>query len=128
MKFRRIFWVICDISSKFWRFVRWTKFKNHRFKKIFKIFDLIRRNQNENIFERVNDFDIKTRLLIEFFFSNTTNANLSNISTYNYSNVVDETFELINENEIKKSDQAMQIKQCIEIERHFESRIENSRE
>jgi hypothetical protein len=41
------------------------------------------------------------------FFFDTTNANLSDILTYNYSNAVDETFELINENEIKRA-----IKQC----------------
>jgi uncharacterized sodium:solute symporter family permease YidK len=47
-------------------------------------------------------FDIKTRLLIEFFFFDTTNANLSDILTYNYSNAIDETFKLIDKNEIKK--------------------------
>jgi hypothetical protein len=107
MKFRRVFRVICDISSRLWRFVRWAKSKSHRFKEISKIFDLIRRNQNDNVLECVNDFDIKIRLLIELFFSDTTNANLSDISTYNYSNAVDETSALINENEIKRA-----IKRC----------------
>ncbi len=106
-KFRRIFRIICDISSRLWRFVRWAKSKSHRFKKISKIFDLIRRDQNDNVLECVNNFNIKTRFLIELFFFDTTNANLSDISTYNYSNAVDETFELINENEIKRT-----IKRC----------------
>jgi hypothetical protein len=107
MKFRRIFRVICDISSRLWRLTRWAKIKSHRFKKVSKISNLIRRDQNDNVFEHANDFDIKARLLIEFFFSNTTNANLDDISTYIYLNAVDETFELIDENEIKRA-----IKQC----------------
>ncbi len=41
------------------------------------------------------------------FFFDTTNANWNDISTYNYSNAVDKTFELINENEIKRA-----IKRC----------------
>jgi hypothetical protein len=45
MKFRRVFRVICNISSSFWRFVRWTKSKNYRLREVSKIFDLIRRNQ-----------------------------------------------------------------------------------
>jgi hypothetical protein len=107
MKFRRVFRVICDISSRFWRFVREAKSKSHRLKKISKIFNLICRNQNDIVLERINNFNIKTRFLTKFFFFDTTNANLNDISTYNYSNTVDETFELINENEIKKT-----IKRC----------------
>ncbi len=107
MKFRRVFRVICDISSRLWRLVRWTKFKSHRLKKISKISDLIRRDQNDNVLECVNDFNIKIKLLIKFFFFDTTNANLSDISTYNYSSAVDETSALINENEIKRA-----IKRC----------------
>jgi predicted RNA binding protein with dsRBD fold (UPF0201 family) len=107
MKFRRIFRIICNISSRFWRLVRWAKFKSHRLKEISKIFDLIRRNQKNNVLECVNDFNFKTKLLIELFFFDTINANLSDISTYNYSNAVNEMFELINENEIKKA-----IKRC----------------
>ncbi len=107
MKFRRIFRVICNTSSKLWRLVRWAKFKSHRLRKVSKIFDLIRRNQKDNVLECVNDFDFKTRLLIEFFFFDTINANLSDISTYNYSNAVNEMSELINENEIRRA-----IKRC----------------
>jgi hypothetical protein len=103
MKFRRIFRVICNTSSKFWRFACWAKFKSHRFKKILKIFDLIRRNQKNNVLECVNDFDFKMRFLIEFFFFDTINTNLNDISTYNYSNAVNEIFELIDENEIRKT-------------------------
>jgi hypothetical protein len=103
MKFRRVFRIICDISSKLWRLVRWTKSKNHRFREISKIFDLIRRDQNDNVLECVNDFDIKIRFLIELFFFDTTNANLNDISTYSYSSAVDETSALINENEIKRA-------------------------
>jgi hypothetical protein len=107
MKFRRVFRVICNISLRFWRFVRWTKFKNHRFKKISKIFDLIRRNQKNNVLECVNDFNFKTKFLIELFFFDTINVNLSDISTYNYSNAVNKMFELIDKNEIKRT-----IKRC----------------
>ncbi len=45
--------------------------------------------------------------MIELFFFDTIKANLNNISTYNYSNAVNEMFELIDENEIKQT-----IKQC----------------
>jgi hypothetical protein len=107
MKFRRVFRAICDISSRLWRLARWAKTKNHRFKEVSKISNLIRRNQNDNVLEHVNDFDIKARFLIEFFFSSTTNADLDDISTYIYSNAVDETSELIDENEIKRA-----IKRC----------------
>jgi hypothetical protein len=107
MKFRRVFRVICDTSSRLWRLARWAKFKSHRFRKISKIFDLIRKNQDDNALKHAKNFDIKTRFLIEFFFFDTTNANLSDISTYSYSNAVDETFELIDENEIKRA-----IKRC----------------
>jgi hypothetical protein len=47
------------------------------------------------------------RLLFELFFSSTVNANLSDISTYNYSNAVEETIKLIEKNEIRKM-----IKRC----------------
>ncbi len=107
MKFRRVFRVIFNISSKFWRLVRWAKFKNYRFRKISKISDLIRRNQKNNVLKCVNDFDFKTRFLIEFFFFDIINANLNDISTYNYSNAVNKMFELIDENEIKRT-----IKRC----------------
>ncbi len=107
MKFRRIFRIICNTLSRLWRFARWAKSKSHRFRKVSKISDLIRRNQKNNVLECVNDFDFKTRLLIEFFFFDTINANLSDISTYNYSNAVKKMFELINENEIRRT-----IKRC----------------
>jgi hypothetical protein len=107
MKFRRVFRVICDISSRLWRLARWAKIKSHRFKKISKISNLIRRDQNDNVLKHVNDFDIKARFLIELFFSSTTNADLDDISMYIYLNAVDETFELIDENEIKRA-----IKRC----------------
>jgi hypothetical protein len=68
MKFRRVFRVICNTSSRLWRLVRWAKSKSHRFRKISKISDLIRRNQKDNVLECVNDFDFKMRLLIELFF------------------------------------------------------------
>jgi hypothetical protein len=107
MKFRRVFRVIWNISLRLWRFVYWAKSKSYSLREILKICDLIRRNQNDNVLERINNFNFKMRLLIEFFFSETTNANLNDISTYNYSNAIDETFKLIDENEIKKT-----IKRC----------------
>ncbi len=103
IKFRWIFRVICNILSRLWRFVRWAKSKSHRLKEVSKISDLIRRNQKDNVLECVNDFDFKTKLLIELFFFDTINANLSDISTYNSSNAMNEMFELINENEIRKA-------------------------
>jgi hypothetical protein len=90
-----------------WRLIRWTKSKSHRLRKVSKIFDLIRRDQKDNVLECANDFNFKTRFLIEFFFFDTVNANLSDISTYNYSNAVNEMSKLIDENEIKRA-----IKRC----------------
>jgi hypothetical protein len=68
MKFRSIFRVICNTSSRLWRLARWAKSKSHRLRKVSKISDLIRRNQKNNVLECANDFDFKTRLLIELFF------------------------------------------------------------
>ncbi len=107
MKFRRVFRIICDTSSNLWRFVRWAKFKSHLSKKIFKILNSIRRNRENNVLEYAKDFNVKTRLLFEFFFLDTTNANLSYISTYNYSNAIEKTIELIEDNEIRRM-----IKRC----------------
>ncbi len=107
MKFRRVFQAICDTSSRLWRLARWAKFKSHRLREVSKISDLIRRNQKDNVLKCANDFDFKTRFLIELFFSDTVNANLSDISTHNYSNAVNEMFELIDEDEIRKA-----IKRC----------------
>jgi hypothetical protein len=107
MKFRQVFRVIYDTSSRFWRLARWAKFKSHRSKKISKISNLIRKDQNDNVYIYAKNFNIKTRLLIELFFFDTTNANLSDISTYSYSNAIDETFNVIIENEIKSM-----IKRC----------------
>ncbi len=65
------------------------------------------RNNENNVLECAKNFDIKMRLLFELFFSSTVNANLSDISTYNYSNAVEETIKLIEKNEIRKM-----IKRC----------------
>jgi hypothetical protein len=107
MKFRRIFRIICDTSSKLWRFVCWAKFKSYRSREISKISDLMRRNQNDNVLKYAKNFNFKTRFLIEFFFFDTTNTNLSDISTYSYSNAIEKTSELIDKNEIKRT-----IKRC----------------
>jgi hypothetical protein len=61
----------------------------------------MRRNNKNNVLECAKKFDIKTRLLFKLFFSNTINANLNDISTYNYSDAVEKTIELIEKNEIK---------------------------
>jgi hypothetical protein len=107
LKFRRVFCIICNSSSNLWRFARWAKSKNHRSKEIFKISDLLRKNNKKNVLECAKDFNIKTRLLFKLFFFNTVNANLNDISTYNYFDAVKETIELIEKNEIKKT-----IKRC----------------
>jgi hypothetical protein len=44
MKFRWVFRVICNISSRLWRLARWAKSKSHRFREVSKISDLISRN------------------------------------------------------------------------------------
>jgi hypothetical protein len=72
--------IIYDTSSRLWRFIHWAKSKNHRSRKVLKIFDLIRRNQKSNVLEYAKNFNIKMRLLIKFFFFDTTNANLNDIS------------------------------------------------
>jgi hypothetical protein len=67
----------------------------------------MRRNNENNNLEYAKNFDIKTKLLFEFFFSSTINADLSDISTYNYFDAIEEMIELIKKNEIKKT-----IKRC----------------
>ncbi len=63
---------------------------------------MIRRDRENNVLEYAKNFNVKTRLLSEFFVLDTANANLSDISTYNYSNAVEKTIKLIEENEDQK--------------------------
>ncbi len=63
----------------------------------------MRRNNESNILECAKMFNIKTRLLFKLFFLNIINANLNDISTYNYFDVFEKTIELIKKNEIKKT-------------------------
>jgi hypothetical protein len=103
MKFRRVFRIICDLSSNLWRLVRWTRIKNHRSREVFKISNLIRRSRESNVFECATNFDFKTRLFFELFFSSTINADLNDISIYNYSDAVVKTTMLIDQNKIRNA-------------------------
>ncbi len=52
-------------------------------------------------------FQCQDEISVRVFFFDTINANLSDILTYNYSNAIEKTIELIKKNEIWKA-----IKRC----------------
>jgi hypothetical protein len=107
IEFRQVFRTICDSSTNFWRLIRWTRIRNHKSKDTSKILDLLRRNIENNVLEITIDFEFKTRLLSNLFFSDTIEIDLSDLSSFNYFNVVVKSSFLIMKNEIRQT-----IKRC----------------
>ncbi len=66
-----------------------------------------RKNAKNIILETITNFEIKTRMLSEFFFSNTSEIDFIDMSSYNYLNFVFESIFFISKNEIKQM-----IKKC----------------
>ncbi len=102
LKFKKIFEILIDQSTILCRFVRWACIKNHQFKKITKMSNLMQRNANNNIIKIVSNFDEKTNMLIKQFFSSTEQIHLSDTLTYRYLSVVIELKKIISRNEIRQ--------------------------
>ncbi len=100
-EFRQMFRFFIDTSSKLWRLIVWAKNKNHKSRKIFKIFVLTRKNAIDAIFETIEDFSFKIEML-HHFFSNTAETNLINMHTFNYRVSVEKSKISIQKNEIKQ--------------------------
>jgi hypothetical protein len=103
LKFKKNFEIFTNQSTSFWRFARWARIKNHQFKKISKMSNLMQRNANDNIIKIASNFDKKINMLIKQFFSNTKQVDLSDTFAYRYSNVVFESKKIISKNEIRQT-------------------------
>jgi hypothetical protein len=103
LKFKKIFEILTDRSTTFWRFVRWARIKSHQLKKISKMSNLMQRNANDNIIKIASSFDEKTNILIKQFFSNTKQIDLNDTLAYRYFSVVFESKKIISENEIRQT-------------------------
>jgi hypothetical protein len=103
IEFRQAFRIICDSSSNLWRLTRWARTRSHKSRETSKISDLSRRNAKNNILETIMNFEFKTRMLSKLFFSNTIEADLINMSSYNYFNLVSKSNFFISKNEIRQT-------------------------
>jgi hypothetical protein len=107
IEFKQIFRTICDSSTNFWRLIRWARIRNHKSKNTLKIFDFSRRDIESNVLEITIDFEFKIRLFSNLFFFDTIEINLSDLSNFNYLNVVVKSSFFIMKNEIRQT-----IKRC----------------
>ncbi len=89
-------------SASLWRLVRWAKLQNHKSKKIFKVSNLIQKNNLKETTRIVKNFENKTNMLTKQFFSKTTEADLNDMTNFNYCDVVVKTTSLISKNEIRQ--------------------------
>ncbi len=103
IEFKQVFRTICDSSSSLWRLIRWARTRSHKSKNTSKISDLSRRDAENNVFEVTTNFEFKIRLLSNFFFSNTIEIDLIDMSNFNYLNVVLKSSFLIMKNEISQT-------------------------
>jgi hypothetical protein len=94
-KFRKIFEKFTTQTASLWRLVRWAKSQNHKSKKIFKISNLIQKNNLKKTTRIVKSFENKTNMLTKQFFSKTIEADLNDITNFNYRDVVVKTTSLI---------------------------------
>jgi hypothetical protein len=84
IEFRQAFRFFIDTSFKLWHLIVWTKNKNHKSRKISKIFVLTRRNAFDVILEMIEDFLFKIEMLHQHFFSNMTKTNINDLQKFNY--------------------------------------------
>jgi hypothetical protein len=103
LKFRKIFEKLTIQTTSFWRLVRWAKLQSHRSKKIFKISNLIQKNNLKKTTRVIKNFANKTNMLTKQFFSKTTEADLNDMTNFNYRDVVVKTTSLISRNEIRQT-------------------------
>ncbi len=99
LKFRKIFKKFTIQTILFWRFVRWAKTQNHKSKKIFKISNLIQKNNLKKTIRIVKNFENKTNMFTKQFFSKTIEANFNDMTNFNYRDLVVKTTSLILKNE-----------------------------
>jgi plasmid maintenance system killer protein len=102
LKFKKIFEKFTIQTTSFWRFVRWAKLQSHRSKKILKISNLIQKNSLKETTRVVKSFENKANMLTKQFFSETTEADLNDMTSFNYRDVVVKTTLLISEDEIRQ--------------------------
>jgi hypothetical protein len=100
IEFRQAFRFFIDTSFEFWRLIVWTKNKNHKSRKVFKILALTRKNAFDVILETIEDFLFKIEMLHQHFFSNTTKTNFNDLQKFNYRVFVEKSIINIQENEI----------------------------
>ncbi len=103
LKFKKTFEILTNQLTTFWRLARWARIKNHQLKKISKMSNLTQRDANDNIIRIASNFDEKTNMLIEQFFSSTKQVDLSDTLAYRYFNVVFESKRIISEDEIRQT-------------------------
>ncbi len=84
IEFRQAFQFFIDTLFEFWRLIVWTKNKNYKSKKVFKIFALTKKNAFNVILEMIKNFSFKIEMLHQHFFSNTTKTNFNNLQKFNY--------------------------------------------
>ncbi len=102
LKFRKIFKKLITQTTSLWRLARWAKSQSHWSKKIFKISNLIQKNNLKKITRVVKSFENKTNMLTKQFFSKTIEANLNDMTSFNYRDVIVKTTFLISKNEIRQ--------------------------
>jgi hypothetical protein len=91
IKFRQTFKFFINSSSKFWRLIVWAKNRNHKSRKIFKISILTKKNAIEIVFETIENFAFKSKMLHKHFFLNTIKTNLFDLQIFIYCSVVAKT-------------------------------------
>jgi hypothetical protein len=102
LKFKKIFEKFTAQTTSFWRLVRWTKLQSHRSKKIFKISNLIQKNNLKETTRVAKSFENKANMLTKQFFSKTIEADLNDMTNFNYRDVVVKTTLLISKDEIRQ--------------------------
>jgi hypothetical protein len=107
IEFRQVFRSFIDTSFKFWRLIVWAKNKNHKSRKVFKIFVLTQKDATDVVLETIEDFSFKIEMLHQHFFSDTTKTNLNDLQKFNYRVFVEKSRISIQKNKIKQT-----IKRC----------------
>jgi hypothetical protein len=100
IEFRQVFRFFINTSFEFWRLIVWAKNKNHKSRKVFKIFALTKRNAFDVILETIEDFLFKIEMLHQHFFLNMTKTNLNDLQKFNYRVFVEKSIINIQKNEI----------------------------
>jgi hypothetical protein len=102
LNIRKIFEKFTTQTTSLWRLVRWAKTQNHKLKNIFKISNLIQKNNLKKIIQIAKNFENKTIMLTKQFFSKTIESDFNDMTSFNYRDVVVKTTSLISENEIRQ--------------------------